>query len=471
MRRSLILCCGLVLSVAGCAREQGPRTAEELREHTRGMNVLLVFMDAANARHFSYMGYERSTTPNVDRLAGEGVVFTEVYAQATATPLSMYSMMTSRYPILEEDEYPASGELAAVIPPAMPTLATWASEQFPTRAAFLANRWLREELGFHYGYTRFDKVYDEVPPREAIPANLVTRAFLDWHSGSVRGPWFSWVHYLEPHGPYTPPEPWFSMFEPEVRGYTDGTGNTLRPWRERTPPPEFIENTVALYDGNLAWVDSEFGRLVAALKKSGEWDRTIVVVTSDHGEAFWEHGVRGHGTHVYEEFVRIPLVIRVPGLAPRRVDGPVELIDLAPTLLDLAGVFVPENGTAGQSLVEVMTGEARPADLAYFRNHKSGYLEVGMRRGPLKYQYYFGRHPQELFNLEADPGEQENLVPTTGPVPAEVETLVGGIQDLIEQWILAKSGTGDDFSPSVTGADSLDAATVEALRAIGYFGN
>ena len=111
-------------------------------------------------------------------------------------------------------------------------------------------------------------------------------------------------------------------------------------------------NTVGLYDGNLAWVDSEVGRVLDGLKKRGEWDRTIIVVTSDHGEAFWEHRVRGHGDHVFEEFVHVPLVIRVPGLAPRRVAEAVELVDVVPTLLDLAGVFVPEGGTAGESLGE-----------------------------------------------------------------------------------------------------------------------
>ena len=271
--------------------------------------------------------------------------------------------------------------------------------------------------------------------------------------------------------PYTPPEPWFSMFDPEARGHTDGTAASLRPYREKVPRPELERNTVALYDGNLAWVDSEFGRVVADLKRRGVWDQTIVVVTSDHGEAFWEHGVRGHGTHVYEEFIRIPLVIRVPGLAARRITETVELIDLTPTLLDLGGVFVPEGSTAGQSLVGALVGEDTPADLAYFRNHKSGYLEVGVRRGPLKLQYYFGRHREELFNLDTDPAEQNSLVPEEPPAPPEVRTLVLGLHDLLELWIAAKDGTGGHFAPAVTGADSLDADTVEALRAIGYFGN
>lgn len=170
----------LLLLLGACATDPGPRTADELRDHTRGMNVLLVVLDAANASHFSYMGYERQTTPNIDRLAEEGVVFTDAYAQASATPLSVYSMLTSRYPLLEEDQYPNSGELAAIIPPAMPTLASWASEQFPSRSAFLANRWLREELGFHHGFSTFNKVFDSMPLRQPVAANLVTDGFIAW---------------------------------------------------------------------------------------------------------------------------------------------------------------------------------------------------------------------------------------------------------------------------------------------------
>lgn len=459
----------LLLLFAGCD-QASEFTADDLREHARGMNVLLVVMDTANASHFSYMGYDRETTPNVDALAAESIVFTNTYSQASATPLSMYSMMTSRYPILDETQYPKSGELAAVIPKAMPTLASWASEKFHSRSAFLANRWLREELGFHHGYSTFDPIFEEVPIDEAPPADMVTDRFNTWLGRGPAGPWLSWVHYFEPHAPYTPPEPWFSMFDPEVRGHTDGTGTTLKPFRETVPDENFIRNTIALYDGNLAWVDSEFGRLVEELKASGQWDDTIVIVTSDHGEAFWEHGVRGHGTHVYEEFVRVPLVIRVPGVDPRRVDHVVEVIDITPTILDLAGVFVPGGSTAGRSLVDLMCGASPPSETAYFRNHKSGFIELGVRRGPLKFHEYVGHQKFELFDVLKDPGEQTNLLIERGDNPDAILTLAEDMVQLIQGWVAAGGGVGGDLAPSATGADSLDADAIEALRAIGYFG-
>lgn len=462
---------GFLLLVAACAPQPRIEDADALRRHADGMNLLVVFLDAAAASHFSYMGYHRETTPNIDAVAAESVVFRTAYAQASATPLSMYSMMTSRYPILEEEDLPASGELAAVIPPALPTLAGWASEKYPSRAAFVANRWLGEELGFDNGYSTFEKVYDQVEPGNPIPANLVTDGFATWLDTRPAGPWLTWLHYLEPHLPYTPPEPWLSRFAPELRGHTDGTARSLDGLREGKPDPEFIGNTVALYDGNLAWVDAEVGRMIEDLKRRGVWDKTILVLTSDHGEAFWEHGVRGHGFHVYEEFVRIPLIIRVPGLAPREVVEAVELIDVTPTLLDLAGVFVPAQGAAGQSLASVMVGETRSPDVAFMRNHKSGYLELAARRGPLKYHALVRENRPEFYNLDADPGETMNLLGTTDPAAPEILTLFAGMRQLLSDWVDAGSGTGDDFDPALTGADSLDQDTIEALRAIGYFGN
>jgi arylsulfatase len=459
------------LLLSACARETEPVTPDELREHAESMNVALIVLDAANARHFSFMGYERQTTPNIDRLAAEGVVFEQAYAQASATPLSMYSMLSSRYPILDQQDYPESGELAAVLHPAMPTLPSWGADKFADRGAFVANRWLREELGFHHGWTSFEKAYEQVAPTEVVVrASLVSDAFLEWADRD--GPWLAWLHYLEPHLPYTPPEPYLSMFDPEFRFSTDGQGGELKKeWRRRRPSEAMLRNTVGLYDGNLAWVDSEVGRVFDALKDRGEWDRTIVVVTSDHGEAFWEHRVRGHGDHVFEEFVQVPLVIRVPGLAPRRVAEAVELVDVVPTLLDLAGVFVPESGVAGESLVEVMTGDRKAADMAFFRNHDKTALELGARRGPLKYIEFSGLNRVALYDLGKDPGEQENLVPFREEATPEIETLRRSMDELLDRWLEAGSGTGDDFNPSLSGADSLDADTVEALRAIGYFGN
>jgi len=461
----------LLLLLAACA-PQAPQGADELRDHARGMNLLLVVLDAANAEHFSFMGYERATTPNIDRLAAEGVVFRSAWSQASATPLSMYSMMTSRYPILSADEFVETGELAAVIPPTLPTLASWASQRYDARGAFVANRWMREELGFHHGWSSFEKIYDQVPLTDLpVPANLVTDSFASWLDGNPGSPWLAWLHYLEPHDPYTPPEPWASRFDPSVRGFTDGTSESLGPWREEIPGDDLRRNTIALYDGNLAFADAEFGRVVQDLKERGEWDRTIVVLTSDHGEAFWEHGVRGHGLHVYEEFVHVPLIVRVPGLAPRSVEGAVELVDLVPTLLDLADVFVPVGSAAGQSLVEVLTGESRPSDIAFARNHRNGFIEVGVRRGPLKYHAMLQEKRVELYNLDADPAEQHNLIPMDEPLRGELRTLAIGMQNLVDQWIEGGNGTGDGFDPALTGADSLDADTIEALRAIGYFGN
>lgn len=461
----------LLLCACAACHTAPPKTADGLRAHAHGMNLLLIVLDAANASHFSYAGYARETTPNIDRIALEGVIFDECYAQASATPLSMYSLLTSRYPILGAEDYAPGGELAAVIPAAMPTFASRATEGFAARGAFVANRWLSEELGFDHGWSTFEKVYDQVDPNQLVGANRVTDSFTGWLDRDPDGPWLGWLHYLEPHEPYTPPEPWLSRFMTGHPGPTDGTVGRLRRWRTTVPPDSVRQNTIDLYDGNLAWADFEVGRVVEDLKRRGEWEHTVVVITSDHGEAFWEHGVRGHGLHVFEEFVRVPLVIRVPGLAPRTVPGAVELVDVVPTLLDLASIQSPPGSLAGQSLVAMMVGEATSGDLAFSRNHQSGFLEIGVRRGPLKYHALLQQKKVALYNLDADPAELENLIPEDEPLTGDIRTLAIGMQELVDAWIEGRSGTGDDHDPSLAGADSLDAATIEALRSIGYFGN
>jgi hypothetical protein len=118
-----------------------------------------------------------------------------------------------------------------------------------------------------------------------------------------------------------------------------------------------------------------------------------------------------------------------------------------------------------------MTGEADAADLAFFRNHDKISLELGVRRGPLKYIRFSGMDRVALYDLGKDPGEQENLLPFREPAPPAIETLARGMDDLLDQWVEGGSGTGDGYDPSLSGADSLDADTIEALRAIGYFGN
>ena len=303
-----------------------------------------------------------------------------------------------------------------------------------------------------------------------VRATEMTDRFVEWLDTRGERPYFAYLHYLEPHEPYTPPEPFASRFAPELRGLTDGTLATLEPVKSTRPSEDFVRNTIALYDGNLAYVDHEIGRLVQALRERGRWQRTVFVLVSDHGEAFWQHGVRGHGTHAYEEFVRVPFVLRVPGVASlrgTRIDALVELVDLAPTLLDLLDLPLPENAAAGRSLLPLLSGLApEPVPPVFVRNHDGGRWEYGIRDGRFKYLHHFGRRPDEFFDLEVDPGELHDRWEQAQYPP--LRNFAEPMFDRLGAWVQAGDGVGDGVA-ATSGVDSLDAHTREALRALGYF--
>lgn len=474
---TLALLTGLLLGSGGCGPGDPRPEADELRRRALDADVLVVLIDAAAAGHLPFYGYERNTTPRLAEVAAEGIVFERAYAQASATPLSVYSLMSSRYPHMPPRE--DRSELAAILDPSVPTLASRLAPRFPRRAAFLANQWISTELGFDSGFTDFFELFARVDPDSAATAraDFVTGEVLDWWARSS-GPRMTYVHYIEPHEPYTPPEPWFSRFDGEVRGHTDGTLASLGPWKHERPSREFRRNTIALYDGNLAYVDHQIGRLIDALREEGRWERTLFVLLSDHGEAFWEHGSRGHGDHVYEEYVRVPLLMRVPDtpeLSGHRVETLVELVDLVPTLVDLLKVPAAASSMAGRSWLPLLSRDlpdtmGHADDTVFMRNHEGARVELGVRRDHFKFHEFFDRRPDELYDLEHDPAERSNLLaegtpPPAGLSPARVAT---GLDRALRAWVEGGAGVAGATAPRAADLDSLDEQTRQRLKAIGY---
>lgn len=452
--------------IAGCS---SPLDEARLTERTREYDVVVVLLDAAAAGHFSFLGYDRDTTPNLARVADEAIVFENAVAQASATPLSVLSLFTSRYPLLEHAPQ-VQGEIGPVLPADVPALAGLLAERYASRVGVSANSWISGQFGYGSDFTTFHEVFgqrgsDEKPGT----AERVSDVFLQWleeHSGE---PYLAYVHYYEPHAPYTPPPPYDSRFDAEAHGHADGTKTSLKPWRARRPPEMVARAITALYDGNLAYADAQVERVVQKLKELGRWDRTIFVVLSDHGEAFWQHGTRGHGLQCYEEFIHVPLMIRIPDLTdrPLRVKTPVELIDLLPTLLDLAQIDASWAGLRGRSLVPLLLeGDAAVTGVraVYSRNHELASLELAMRKGSHKMIQQVATAHIELFDLAADPGEAVNLFLADQPGTADWNVaremaieLQGWIDDAKESW-----------KTMVAAPDSLDPALIERLKAMGY---
>ena len=339
-------------------------------------SLILITLDTTRADHLPpYEG--GGLLPAVERLAREGVVFDKAIASVPLTLPSHSSLFTGRNPPAHDVRVNAT-----VLAPGVPTLAESLRTAGYRTAAFVGSVVLDPDRGLARGFDVYHDV-NGAPGQQGArrlrrPADEVIDDALGWLPATNDAPFFMWVHLFDAHAPYA---------VPESSAAANGGGS---------------------YAGALAFMDSQIGRLVAALESRGMFDRTAMIVTGDHGESLGEHGERGHGIFVYESALRVPLIVRWPGVAPRRVPQLVQLIDVAPTVLALEGVTAPPMD--GVDLVPVLRGRATP--------ERHGYAESMY---PLQYGWSALRTVRagrfklieapraELYDLEADPHEQQNV--------------------------------------------------------------
>jgi len=300
-----------------------------------GPSLLLVTLDAMRADHQSGTGYARATTPHLDAFAADATRFTAAYAAAPKTIPSIPQTLTGRY-------FPAHGPVAALAPLLGPG-------RFGRRRAIINNphvrRWLdAQEPGF------------DVRTAGELDAHAITSEALRFLSAAGRCRTALYLHYLEPHTPYRPPARYARRFidlaKPTTLGLT--FGDVTAAWQGRYGPAD-RQRIVDLYDGTIAFVDRQLGRLFRGLARRGRLDDTIVIITADHGEEFWEHGQFFHGQSLFDELLHVPLIVRLPRTGRARViDDVVSTVDVIPTILDAAGH--PPATTDGLSLVPAVTG-------------------------------------------------------------------------------------------------------------------
>ncbi len=444
----------LISLIAGGAG-LGCRPSEEA---ARPPNVVIVLVDALRADHLSLYGYSRPTSPHLDRLAGESVVFEQARAQASCTVPSANSILTGRAPA----RFLGQGGGAMGIPPAVTSLAERFDRAGWATVAVSASPIVRASPtrfnpggGFQAGFDVFD---------EAClwsSAACVNRQALT-HLAAAEEPFFLYLHYMEPHGPYSPPDGWERRFA--------AAGDTLPEWVLRGDPNPLaaiarggggvsalpagaLEHLVALYDDEIAYFDESFRQLMATWERSGLADRTLIVLLADHGEAFLEKGYAKHCNSVYDSEIRTPLLIRPPGgTAGRRIGSAVANLDVAPTVLAAAGLPIPEEleGTSLWPAVTSPAGEARLPGRAFAAWAAQRALVAEGR----KVIYHLEGERWEAFDLAADPGETQDLLATR---PEAVRRL----QSRLARWIREAEGRHDD-------AARRDREATEQLRALGY---
>lgn len=340
-------------------------------------DIYLITLDSVRADHTSVYGYARKTTPNLEALAAKGLVFERAYAAASDTQRALVPLVSGNRlskTLRDRREWPT-------ILPENETIAERLKKAGYISAAVTSFTWLSEERGFNQGFDRFEAIYDKAHPERDSTGEYALRsatAILKELESRAQ-PIFLWIHLFDAHDRYL-----------EHEGISFGKG------------------TVALYNGEVAFVDKILGDFMAAVSKSSRASSPAVfIVHGSHGEAFGEHDFSGHGTELYEEVLRVPLVIAAPGCKAGRYDaGVVSTMDIAPTLLSLAGASA-EN-IEGRSLVEILRGESKAlAGPVYAR----GPRRVALIDGNLKLIVLERKKKDRflLFDLSADPKETKDL--------------------------------------------------------------
>jgi len=329
-------------------------------------NVVLVIIDALRSDHVSANGYARPTTPHLDSLiADQGVTFLDAVSSAPWTFPANAALMTGRQP----SHLGATGEhLADTLPIEVETLAEYLHEAGYYTAGFVSNGFVRGGLGFSRGFDHFDDSLHQRPTSNKATATEVTSLVTGWlqttWAPTVSGsqPLFLFVYYVDPHSWYTPPPPYDTVYDSTYTGtltadvYGDGQDVVSG---KIVPTERDIQHLIALYDGAITYWDVYFDVLMARLQAMGLLSNTLVVVTADHGQMFGEHSKWIHANSLYEEVIRVPLLMRYTGVisAGLSVSMPVQSMDLMPTILDYAGIPIPP-GLHAISLRPLAQGQA-----------------------------------------------------------------------------------------------------------------
>lgn len=317
-------------------------------------NVLLVSLDTLRADHTSPYGYERDTTPYLSELAASGALFENSYSQASSTTPTHASMFSGRFP----QHHGTLGDRHALAEHELTLAEHLAAQGWRTVGAASSAKFDRES-GFAQGFQSWS-VFTALPKnRRSAAVNQVvheTAAIADSR------PFFAFAHHFDAHAPYATPAPWRTRWHPGgLQPAPERTVEWLKRHREARVPPDILAYIVGLYDGGLGYMDHNLKALIDGLKPANQRS-TLILVTSDHGEAFGEHGYFGHSGRVDEELVRVPLVISWPGqvVAGTRSRAAAQSVDLFPTVVELLGLPKPE-GLAGRSLAGELRGE--PAEV------------------------------------------------------------------------------------------------------------
>ncbi len=384
-------------------------------------NILLISLDTTRADHLGCYGHPGSTTPNIDAVASEGVLFENVVAPVPLTLPSHVSMLTGTSP----PYHGVHDNLLMALRPDVRTLAATLRDEGFATGAVLGAVVLHRIYGLNQG---FDSYRDGFGGRSERRGDDTTRLAIEWLNEHGNDRFFLFLHYYDPHFEYTPPEPFASRFPDDA------------------------------YAGEIAFTDDCVGQVITRLKELGLYDSTLIVIVGDHGEMLDEHGEPAHGYFVYRSALEVPLILRGPGLPEaRRVQSIAGVVDVTPTICSLVGVE-PPSPRQGIDLSALLDDDRHPDGERYIYCESvtpMKYLASGLWGLVGERWKYIQTTRPELYDLHNDPGEQRNVL-SEHPDIAEM------LRDRLEQRLSSETGVGDEAA--------LDDETLARLQSLGYVG-
>ena len=485
------VCAALLLCLPAC--EKPPAAPKP--EPKNLPNILLISVDTLRPDHLGCYGYARQTSPNIDRLATEGAVFENVISSTSWTLPAHAALFTGLYDSVHgclDTNKPLSDNRI--------TLAERLKDAGYTTAGFFSGPYLHPVFGLGQGFDEYvdctsysglnteeakekgkvdsDQVFDQAV--EDITNPRVLERVSTWLRKSPSQPFLLFIHMWDVHYDFIPPAPYDKKFDPDYDGWVDGR-NVLHDTRiVETMPKRDLDHLIALYDGEIAWTDEHIGQILKVLEELGLHDSTIVILTADHGTEFFEHGLKTHRQTLYDEVIRIPLIIRFPNhvAAGTRFAEQARIIDVLPTAMDLAGLGEPDD-VMGQSLAPLFASAKLKQDslaISELQCDVRRLLPDGkwLPRNPqreIQQELRAFRRPQwkllldlnerrtQAFDLKHDPGEQHPLenIPTA----------------IIDESRRADSRLKDYRAamPPPGAAGSIPIEVLRQLRAVGYLGD
>jgi arylsulfatase A-like enzyme len=480
----------LLAALCGCERgggenKTGSAGASGSAPNAPPPNVIFILIDALRADRLGVYGHTGGLSPNLDALAAEGAVFERAIAPAPWTRPAMTSIICSRYPGALQDvkryrstQVPSYTKIALtyVIDPAIPTWAEVMKKQGYATAGIQTNPHIAPEFGLDHGFEFYDDSFIKKP----TPAHVVNEAGLAWlQKRDPAKPFFLYLHYMDVHGPYDAGPEFLDPLLDAVEQKPDKqrlTGDDIRGLAYLHKPPkgctdlprhqrlmQYKEYWIARYEAGLRAFDHDLGGLRTRLAELGLWDHTFVIVTADHGESLGEEGVWDHGYSVHHGELRVPLIMRWPGVLPagKRSSAIVRTIDIMPTAIAAAHA-PPLIGAQGVSLLPLLAGQ--PADAARTALSEATKRDVekkALYQGDWKLIYITEPPAYRLYNIAADPRELTDCANTN---PTELNRLLA----LLKEQLADNAARGAKSKSTKT---QISPANVQRLKELGYVGD